>query len=226
MKVTTKLLYSLLAISGASAILALATSDFILGSGTAGIGIVILLMLIVSQPNPARATWLIIGAFLFSIIGDWHLSNMEGDAIMFSKGIAFFFLAHLGYLLFALRNGGINWRFTVILLGIFLIFFAVMLYPAIKDMILLIAVLIYLVVSCLSLGAAVGMVNEPVVKKSYVFGIFLILFSDTIISLKEFLGYDTFNFLILPTYYLAHISITFALIKNAGLAGKVPTPVE
>jgi hypothetical protein len=42
----------------------------------------------------------------------------------------------------------------------------------------------------------------------------LILFSDTIIALKEFTGYNELNFLILPTYYLAHISITFSVMHR------------
>ena len=81
----------------------------------------------------------------------------------------------------------------------------------------MLSALIYLLVSCLSVGAAVGIKADPVVKWAYAFGIFLILFSDTIISLKEFVGYNVLNFMILPTYYLAHISITFALIRKTGL---------
>ncbi|WP_224490933.1 lysoplasmalogenase [Robertkochia flava] len=220
----TRLSYWLLGVSFVSAIMALATSNFIWGSGTAGIGMIILLILNFSNDHASRETWYIISAFLFSILGDWHLSNMAGDTIMFSKGIAMFFLAHIGYLVFALSNGRINRTFTSILLFGFLAFFYLMLYPAINDQILLSATLIYLTVSCLSLGAAVGMKSDPVVRWAYTFGIFLILFSDTIISLKEFLGYDALNFLILPTYYLAHISITFSLIRKADLLDRKGQP--
>ena len=78
----------------------------------------------------------------------------------------------------------------------------------------MVAALIYLLISCFSLGAAVGIDAKPLVRWSYVFGIVLILFSDTIISLKEFVGHNELNGLILPTYYLAHISITFSLIAK------------
>jgi uncharacterized membrane protein YhhN len=210
-------LYTLLLFSVISAIMALVTANFIFKSGTAAIGIIILIILNFKKIKPSRDTWLIIGAFAFSIAGDWFLSNMDGDPMMFSKGIALFFLAHLGYLLFATFNGRILWAFTGILLAAFLVFFFLMLYPAINDKVLMFATLTYLLVSCLSLGAAVGIKGDPLVKQVFVFGIFLILFSDTIISLTEFLGYNRLDFLILPTYYLAHISITFSLIRKTGL---------
>ena len=210
-------IYGLLLFSVLLAILALVTGDFLYKSGTAGMGIIILLLLHFKKVQPSKDTWLIIGAFLFSIAGDWFLSHMDGDSMMFTKGIALFFLAHVGYLLFALNNGKIKWRFTSILLAAFLVFFALLLYPAIDDTILKLAALIYLLVSCLSLGASVGIKADPIIKWGYAFGIFLILFSDTIISLAEFLGYHKFDLLILPTYYLAHISITFSLIRKSGL---------
>jgi len=211
-------IYGLLSLSLILAIMALITSNFIYKSGTAGIGILILIILQFKGVKPSKDTWLIIGAFLFSIAGDWFLSHMNGDLTMFSKGIALFFLAHIGYLLFATMNGKINWRFTGLLLLIYLTFFFIILYPAINDKILMLATLIYLLVSCLSLGAAVGIKGDPVTKWTFIFGIFLILFSDTIISLTEFLGYKAFDFLILPTYYLAHISITFSLIRKVTLS--------
>lgn len=209
--------YGLLLFSAIAAIMALITMNFIAGSGTAGIGILILLILNFKKVKPSKDTWLIIGAFLFSIAGDWFLSNMDGDPMMFSKGIALFFLAHVGYLMFATFNGQIKWKFTSILLLVFLVFFLLMLYPAISDKVLMSSTLIYLLISCFSVGASVGIKGDSVVKWSYAFGILLILFSDTIISLKEFIGYDVLNFMILPTYYLAHISITFSLIRKVDL---------
>ena len=210
-------IYGLLAISLILAMMALITSNFIYKSGTAGMGILILIILHFKDPKPSKDIWFIIGAFLFSIAGDWFLSHMDGDMIMFSKGIALFFLAHIGYLMFAIMNGKINWKFTIFLLLIYLTFFFFILYPAINDKILMSATLIYLLVSCLSLGAALGIKADPFIKWTFAFGIFLILFSDTIISLTEFLGYKAFDFLILPTYYLAHISITFSLIRKVTL---------
>lgn len=207
--------YVLLGLAIIAAILALTTSIFIFKSGTAGIGILILLVLTFQKEKPSKDHWFIIGAFLFSILGDWFLSNMNGDPLLFSKGIVLFFLAHVGYLLFSVYNGSIRWKFTGIVLTAFLIFYFLAIYPAIEDTVLMMAALIYLIVSCVSFGAALGIKDIPEIKRPYVFGIFLILFSDTIIALKEFVGYDALNFLILPTYYLAHVTITYALIRRA-----------
>lgn len=206
--------YGLLAISGILAILGVVTSNFLFKSGTAGMGIIIILILISTMKNPTKDVWMVIGAFLFSIIGDWFLSNMNGDASMFVKGIALFFLAHVGYLLYALMNGQIQWRFTVLLLTAYLVFFFLVLYPTFTDVPLMVASLIYLLISCFSLGAAIGMKGNATAKWSYVFGIVLIIFSDTIIAFKEFVDYHTFDFLITPTYYLAHIFITYSLVKR------------
>jgi hypothetical protein len=51
-------------------------------------------------------------------------------------------------------------------------------------------------------------------KWGYVLGIVLILFSDTLIAFREFMAYGKWDFLVLPTYYLAHIVITWALLRN------------
>ena len=135
--------------------------------------------------------------------------------MMFSAGIGLYLLAHVGYLLFALLNGKLHKLFTILVLTGFLLFFFVKLYPAIDDTVLLIATLLYLLISCFSLGAAFGLRLAPLVKWSYFAGVTFILFSDTIIALFEYTSYEGMNFLILPTYYAAHISITFALMRRA-----------
>lgn len=134
--------------------------------------------------------------------------------MMFSAGIGLYLFAHVWYLWFALKNGRIHTLFTIVLLAGYLLFFFVKLYPALDDTILLIAVLLYLLISCLSLGAAFGIKLPSLIKWSYFAGVSLVLLSDTIIALNEFTSYSTLNFLILPTYYAAHMSITFALIRR------------
>lgn len=211
-------IYGLLIFSTVSAMLALNNFGFIFKSGTAGIGIIILSLLNLRKAKPLKEVWMIVAAFLFSIAGDWFLSHSNNDSLMFSKGIALFFFAHIGYLSYALFNGKIKWLTTSILLIVFLIYFFVLLYPTFDDTVLMIASLIYLFISCLSFGASLGMKGDSVVKWTYVFGIFLVLFSDTIISLTDFLGYESLGFLILPTYYLAHIIITFSLMRKINLS--------
>lgn len=210
-------IYSLLLLSFIFAVHALNTSYFLFKSGSAGMGIIILLIIHFKSVKPPKDLWFIIGAFIFSIVGDWFMSHKGGDALLFSKGIAAFFVAHIGYLLFAAYNGTMKWTITSILLLVFLIYFFWWLYPAITDKVLLIAALIYLLISCLTFGTSFGISGNPFVKWAYVFGIFLVVFSDTIISLTEFLAYTALDFLILPTYYMAHISITFAMIQRMQL---------
>ena len=115
--------YALLIFAIISAILALTTSEFIYKSGTAAVGILIIFILNIQGTKPIKDTWLIIAAFFFSIVGDWFLTHMNGDSSMFTKGIALFFLAHLGYLFYALLNGRIRLEFTLILLIAYLAFF-------------------------------------------------------------------------------------------------------
>ena len=213
-------LYVLLAISVILAILGVATSNFIFKSGTASMGIIIILLLNRWLKKGSKDIWWILAAFLFSIIGDWFLSHKNGNSLMFIKGIALFFLAHVGYLLYALFNGRIKVVFTGILLVAYLAFFFLVLYPNFTDVPLMVASLVYLLISCFSLGAAMGMRGDPTAKQSFILGIVLIIFSDTIIAFKEFVDYHTFDFLITPTYYLAHIFITFSLIKR--FESKVP----
>ncbi len=213
-KINKNFFYLLLIVPIVSALMALNHFGFFFKSGSAGAGILILLLLYFRQLPKAKDIIFLMSAFLFSIVGDWFLSNRHGDANMFVYGIAFYFLAHFGYLLYAMLNGGFSRIFTLALLGAFLLFFAFVLYPSIDNKVLMAAVLVYLVISCLSLGAAVGLKSSGLEKWAYVFGVFLILLSDTIIAFKEFVGYRDLDYLILPTYYLAHISITLSLIRR------------
>ena len=180
-------------------------------------GVTISCLLIIIVAHRIRHTklsdfWWIIIAFIFSIIGDWFLSNKGDSFLMFATGIGLYFLAHAGYLVYALRHGRLNKVFTAVVLGVYLVFFILVLRQAIDEPILLYTTLIYLLISCLSLGASAGIESANAVKWSYFSGITLILFSDTIISFKEFTSYQELNFLILPTYYAAHMLITYALV--------------
>ncbi len=157
----------------------------------------------------------IFAAFLFSILGDWFLSNKGDSFTMFSVGIGLYFVAHVGYLWFALANGRIHKIFTLVLLVGYLLFFFIRIFPSMDNTVLIVVTFLYLLISCFSLGAAAGINLNPIVKWSYFSGVALILFSDTIISLYEFTAYRELNFLILPTYYAAHIVITFVLIHRA-----------
>ncbi len=175
---------------------------------------VILAILYRKKLKTSPDIWFLIGAFVFSIAGDWFLSNKGDSFMMFSAGIGLYLIAHLGYMGFALLNGRIHKIFTAVLLSGYLLFFFLRLFPAIDDTVLMVATLLYLLISCFSLGAAAGTNLNFIVKWGYFLGVALVLFSDTIIALYEFTGYRELNSLILPTYYAAHIVVTFALITR------------
>lgn len=211
---STKKRYYLLLIPLVLAFFAVAGYGFFFKAAVPGSCVIILLLMFRNRLKTSRDIWFIIAAFLFSIAGDWFLSNKGENFMMFSAGIGLYFLAHVGYLWFALRNGRIHKLFTVIVVAGFLLFFYLKLLRAIDEPVLLNAVLLYLLISCFSLGAAFGIRLSPVVRWSYFAGITLILLSDTTIALNDFASYTGLSFLILPTYYAAHMSITFALIRR------------
>ncbi len=161
-----------------------------------------------------RDHWWVVAAFAFSMIGDAFLSNKGDDEMMFVYGIGGFFLAHLGYLGFPLVNGRINRIALAVLYAGYIPFYIWSLRPAIDDTVLSVAVLIYLLISCLVLAAAIGLRTPGWLRRSYIAGVALIVISDTFIAFNEFLDFTTFNELILPTYYLAHITITAGLIHR------------
>lgn len=86
--------------------------------------------------------------------------------------------------------------------------------PNISDTVLLIAAFGYMLVSCVSFAAAAGVRFPGYAKWCFVAGIASLLFSDTIIALREFTDFKGWGLLIMPTYYLSHILMTFALLAS------------
>ena len=159
-----------------------------------------------------NSKWYLISALLVSICGDWFMSHSSGNPVRFIYGVCLFFIAHLGFIVFCLKNGRTNWYVLFIMLTGFLAFFFIMLRPALTDPVLFITVLSYLLVSCFSFAVATGLRLTPATGLCFSFGIALLVFSDTIIALKDFTGHKELGFLILPTYFASHIVITMALM--------------
>lgn len=178
---------------------------------------VLLLMYFRDRMSQHRDVMFVIGAFVFSAIGDYFLSNKRGNEMYFVMGIAMFFIAHIGYLGFALRHGRLHRVAILVLLAGYLPYYLVMLRPTIDDATLSISVLLYLLISCATLAAALGLRLPPAGKWLYVFGVVMILVSDTFISFNEFLQFRAFNDLILPTYYLAHLTVTMSVLAANGV---------
>lgn len=170
---------------------------------------------VLPQKELKATAWLIALAFILSIGGDWMLKFKDTIPIRFIYGIGLYFLAHVSYLVFFLKHGKINIISLVVLLAGYGIFFVVSLVPAISDTLLLIAVLLYLIVSCVTLAAVIGVnITSKLSKWLFVAGIVCLVFSDTLIALKEFLGNDTLYFLMMPTFYLSYIFATAAIMRK------------
>ena len=111
-----------------------------------------------------RDIWYVVAAFGFSMIGDTFLSTRGDDEMMFVYGIGGFFLAHLGYLGYALVNGKVNRPALLILGAGYVPFFIWSLNPAIDDGVLSGAVLVYLLISVLVLADLWG--NTPLSSRA------------------------------------------------------------
>jgi uncharacterized membrane protein YhhN len=172
--------------------------------------------IVVANHLPTRrfggGSWVVL-AFLASMVGDAFLSTRAGRESFYLAGIAAFFVAHIGYLTYALRHGRLHKTALVILLLIYAGWFFIHLGRAIPSRALQIAALAYLVISCVTLAAAWGLRLPPLASRAYIAGIGLIVFSDTMIALNDFLKIKSVGFLILPTYYLAQVVITGALLS-------------
>lgn len=178
-------------------------------------------------PGVARGSQWVIGAFAFAALGDYFLSTRRGSTDRFVLGIAAYFVAHLGYIAYALANGRVHWITLLSAVGGFGTYFAWFLRPAIPNPVLLSAVLAYLLISCASLAAAAGYRRNGPARRAFLAGIGLIVFSDTLISLHEFLRQGSFNALILPTYYAALILIAFSVLAGTGPAAPAePRPAD
>jgi hypothetical protein len=154
----------------------------------------------------------VVAALLVSIGGDWFMVHTGGVPMRFIYGVCLFFTAHLGFLYFCLKNGHINLYVLVPVLSSYLVFFVVALRPALQSPVLFVAILAYLLVSCFSFAAATGLRLQPATRWIFSTGIALLVFSDTLIALRIFVGYADWSFLIQPTYFASHFVVTTALI--------------
>lgn len=76
---------------------------------------------------------------------------------------------------------------------------------------------LYLLLSCVSLGAAVGAALRGAPRALYVLGMTLVVLSDTLISVDNFLGVHSAAGGVLPTYYLSQACIVASLMLRPEL---------
>lgn len=166
---------------------------------------------------PRREIVSMVAGLLLSLVGDYFLATRSGHPHHFEAGIASFLLAHLCFLRYALWNGRIHLLTLAVTLLMFVPYYGLALIPRTPDAVLRVAVLLYLLVSCVGFAAAMGMQVAAPGRWFYRIGIGSLVFSDTLISFSEFLHYRLLNRLILPTYYLCLLGITASiLIRQRG----------
>lgn len=193
------------------AVLALRTNDFRWKAAVTLSCLAMMALVALGRGLPSLV-WIIAAAFVFSILGDFFLSHKEHQPSYYLFGVLSFFVAHVGYLLFTWLHGSPSLLLFVLLLAVYGVYFALRLRPALEQGALAWAMFFYVVISCLSLAAAAGLLFPGVARGWMILGIALILFSDTIIAEVDFVGNKGWGFLILPTYYAAHISILYAVL--------------
>ena len=204
--------YLILLIPIISGIFAVAGCGFPFRAGVS-VSCAVILWLMSGQELRRTVRW-VIAALLVSGVADWFMMHSRTIHAYFLYGVCLFFAAHVGFLVFCLKHGHMNrWLLLSVLTG-YLFFFFLVLRPAISEPLLLAAVLAYLLISCFSLAAAVGLRLPDMAHWCFIAGIALLVFSDTIIALKDFAGYRALGFLILPTYFASHVMITLALMKR------------
>jgi hypothetical protein len=202
--------YTLLLVPAIFTILSLVRPDIFLFRAAVSVSCAVILWF---MSGYSSVSW-VIAALLVSIGGDWFMSHIGSVSIRFIYGVCLFFIAHLGFLFFCLKNGRINLYVLLPVLAGYLVFFFVALLPALSTPILFVSILAYVLVSCFSLALAAGLRLPSATRWVFTLGIALLMFSDTLIALRSFVGYRDLGFLILPTYFASHIVITLALMLN------------
>jgi uncharacterized membrane protein YhhN len=172
-------------------------------------------------PKSSPWLWALVGAFLISIVGDWFLRTRTSDT-GFILGIAGYFFAHVGFLLYGWKfitgRRKFSWIVMAIITVPLLIFYIFSLWPsdALRgNPALAAAVLVYLIISCLTLAVSIDIKSgtKPSWTWVYAAGVFCLLASDTLIALRHFVGYDTlYRLYMFPLFYTSYGLITASII--------------
>ncbi|MBQ3080060.1 MAG: hypothetical protein IJC48_08715 [Clostridia bacterium] len=171
--------------------------------------------LLISALFRVRGWGFLVLAFAFSIFGDYMMAHRPNDGNGFLGGIAGFFVAHAFFLaFFALRyqfSPG-SLAFGAILLIGYTILMIQGFYPNIDSKILKAAIFGYMVISIAVLTLSLSSGFPLFSKIVFSAGIALILFSDSMIALKQFMNVTSVGALILPTYYACHIMTALGVL--------------
>ena len=207
----------------------LLTSSFLLRSGTTLLCLFLILYTYACEvslhagrnttPSLRSSTLFVAAALLLSFLGDYMLGPWGGSFLGFVCGVALFLLAHLGYVAFCLCHGRVNWVWLAVLAAVFGAgYYGVLLRPRIGDAVTNCAVLAYILVSCLSMAAALGLDKRDArnghPRFLFAAGIACLLISDLLIAQRRFLGDATLYALMMPTYFASQLLATASILTN------------
>ena len=181
------------------------------------VAVCILLMLLFPKGN--RRLWLLAAAFILSFMGDKFLGYRNTD--MYIYGILFYFMAHVCFLIYALKaisKGRLSWYvLAAVTIPYLILYFAALTRSTQlkENSVFAAAVLFYLLISCFSFTASLDFSGGLSVSWIFAAGILCLLISDTIIAVGNFTPYRRFYFMVMPLFYSSHILIVFSVsLKN------------
>ena len=177
--------------------------------------VTLLLIAVCAGTMTARGRWngiALTAGLAASLGGDLFLSNRAGTEWRFLAGIGMFAIAHGCFLLHA-RLRWRSWNRPVAAAAgtAYGIYFLCLACCGEMSPAVFVCAALYAALSLTTLAAAAGR-RRGFSGGAFLAGIGLLLFSDTVISFREFLGWDGIGFLILPTYLLSQVLLTLALV--------------
>jgi len=177
--------------------------------------VITLSCLLIALLSAREGKELICLAYGFSVIGDFFLAHQKISPFSYLFGVGGFFTAHAFFLSYAFLTARFSY-WSVICAVILIVpygrFLINGLYPNIRELSMRIAVTMYMLISIAVFSAAVSMDAAVFEKLLFTAGIAMILFSDTLIALSDFMGRRKLGSIILPAYYACHILIAASMI--------------
>ncbi len=162
----------------------------------------------------------LIAAFIISVLGDWFMNHKSGNTMRYILAISLFFLAHIGFTVYAASRFSGSARIYIcgvllmLLLGWYM---AGRVLPKIPEIPMKAAVAVYALVSLVSLVCAAALKGNGAFETLlYSFGIAMLVASDLMICENDFVHHTRCFGYIMPLYYLSHIFIAASAV--AGMA--------
>lgn len=158
--------------------------------------------------------WVIAAGFLASVTGDWFLAHQRPGGNRFLYGVIFFFIAHC---LFS-ASAAMRFCFNVPALAVaavlatgYGLYMYIRILPRV-DAGLRLPLVMYMLVSIVSLWCAMSMTGRAQVRLVYTAGIAAIIFSDTMIAENVYMESGLAGRLVHPTYYFCHLMVALSAL--------------